>query len=66
LASVADSMGEPWRTHFDRETLIRSLRAMGFRRVSVLDPAEAQAKYFEGRRDGLCPPRRENVASAER
>jgi methyltransferase (TIGR00027 family) len=66
LASIADSMGEPWRTHFDRKTLIRRLRELGFTEVSVLNPGEAQMKYFRGRNDGLRPPRRENVASARK
>ena len=66
LASVAEAMGEPWRTHFDRETLIRRLQEMGFTDVSVLDPAEAQVRYFLGRTDGLRPPRRENVGSARK
>lgn len=66
LASLADSMGEPWRTHFEREILIRRLEELGFREISVLDPAEAWVKYFQGRSDGLRPPRRENVASAQR
>jgi O-methyltransferase involved in polyketide biosynthesis len=66
LASVAEAMGEPWRTHFDRETLMRRLQEMGFREILVLDPAEAQRRYFAGRRDGLRPAGRENVGSAKR
>lgn len=66
LASAADSMGEPWRTHFDHGTLVQRLREMGFTDVSVLDPAEAQVRYFLGRTDGLRPPRRENVACARK
>jgi len=66
LASAAGSLGEPWRTHFDRESLVTRLRTMGFSAVSVLDPAEAQAKYFQGRTDGLKAPRRENVARARK
>ena len=66
LASLADSMGEPWRTHFDRVVLAGRLRAMGFTEISVLDPAEAQAKYFADRTDGLRPPKRENVATARK
>jgi methyltransferase (TIGR00027 family) len=66
LAALADSMGEPWRTHFDRVILAGRLREMGFREVLVLDPAEAQTRYFRDRTDGLCPPRRESVASARK
>jgi methyltransferase (TIGR00027 family) len=66
VASLAESMGEPWRTHFDRITLTARLREMGFTEVLVLDPAEAQAKYFSGRTDGLRPLKRENVASARK
>jgi O-methyltransferase involved in polyketide biosynthesis len=66
LASAAGSLGEPWRTHFDRESLVTRHRTMGFSEVSVLDPAEAQAKYFQGRTDGLKAPRRENVARARK
>jgi methyltransferase (TIGR00027 family) len=64
LAAAAGSMGEPWRTHFDRHELITRLTEMGFSEIAILDPAEAQTKYFAGRTDGLKPPRRENVASA--
>lgn len=66
LAELADQLGEPWRTHFERETLVGRLREMGFTEVSVLDPADAQARYFRDRTDGLRPPRRENVASARK
>jgi methyltransferase (TIGR00027 family) len=64
LATAAGSMGEPWRTHFDRYELVSRLEEIGFSEVAILDPAEAQARYFAGRTDGLKPPRRENVASA--
>lgn len=66
LASMADAMGEPWRTHFDRDALIRRLKAMGFAEVVVLDPDQAQSRYFAGRHDGLRAPRRENVAFARK
>jgi methyltransferase (TIGR00027 family) len=64
LATAAGSMGEPWRTHFDRHELITRLTEMGFSEVTILDPGDAQTRYFAGRTDGLRPPRRENVASA--
>jgi methyltransferase (TIGR00027 family) len=64
LANAAGSLGEPWRTHFDRHELVTRLTKMGFSEVRILDPRDAQARYFAGRTDGLKPPRRENVASA--
>jgi methyltransferase (TIGR00027 family) len=66
LAALADSMGEPWRTHFDSVALTGRLREMGFTKVVVLDPAHAQMRYFGNRTDGLRPPKRENVASARK
>jgi len=66
VAALAKSMGEPWRTHFDPETLVQKLRAFGFSEISFLSAAEAERKYFQGRTDGLRPPRREQVAWAMR
>ena len=66
LASLAASLGEPWRTHFERDALTGRLREKGFTEVVVLDPTEAQAKYFGARTDRLSPSKRENVASARK
>jgi len=64
IAKVAETMGEPWHTHFDQEKLVLKLRELGFSEISFLSAAEAQAKYFRDRTDGLHPPRRERIASA--
>jgi methyltransferase (TIGR00027 family) len=52
----AATAGEPWRTFFARNALAERLRASGFAEVTFLEPAEADARYFRGRRDGLAAP----------
>jgi methyltransferase (TIGR00027 family) len=64
IGKVTDSMGEPWRTFFDPETLAQKLRDAGFSKVSFLKTADAEAKYYQGRSDGLRVPKREPVVSA--
>ncbi len=64
LADKVNSLGEPWRTHFDPEALRRDLEALGFSEISVLSPEAADRTYFLGRSDGLNAPRRGGIAAA--
>lgn len=66
LAAVVNSMGEPWRTHFDPVALEKRLRDGGFKEIVFLDPAVAEERFFRGRTDGLRLSRRTNIASAVR
>ncbi len=63
LATRAAAMGEPWITHFTPEALAEKLRSHGFSSVSFLTTEKA-LPYFEGRTDGLMPPRRASIAHA--
>ncbi len=64
MSAAVESLGEPWRTHFDPKSLIRDLHGMGFSRVGILSPEEEHDRYFAGRGDGLRPSRRSAIASA--
>ena len=64
MAAMVEGMGEPWRTFFEPDALRQRLRELGFSQISMLSPEEAEEKYFRGRRDGLRPPRRGQIASA--
>jgi methyltransferase (TIGR00027 family) len=64
ISAVVESLGEPWRTHFDPQILIRDLRDMGFSQVGILAAEEEYERYFAGRGDGLRPSRRSAIASA--
>jgi methyltransferase (TIGR00027 family) len=64
LAELAASVGEPWQTYFDPDDLAARLRAQGFSRVELIEPAEAAARYFSARNDNLPPPRRRSIVSA--
>ncbi len=64
IAATVDSLGEPWRTHFDPELLAGDLKGCGFSEFTVLTADEAERKYFAGRHDRLRPPRRSAIASA--
>lgn len=52
MAAVA-RLGEPWITFLEPETLPPRLRAAGFNRIELLDGAEGNRRYFDGRADGL-------------
>jgi O-methyltransferase involved in polyketide biosynthesis len=56
--------GEPWKSGFNPETLIAELRAMGFTRADDLGAETLNARYFAGRRDGLCVRRLARVMDA--
>jgi len=56
-AEKAAAHGEPWLTRFDVEDLERELMKSGFASVSFLSPAEAEERYYKGRRDLPAPGR---------
>jgi len=64
LANMANALGEPWQTHFDPQTLVRVLRAIGFSTISFLSPEAADRTYFQSRNDGLHAPRRGGIGAA--
>jgi methyltransferase (TIGR00027 family) len=64
LAERAASVGEPWLTYFEPAALGRKLRDLGFGTVEFLTPAEAAARYFANRTDGLPAPRRTTIVRA--
>jgi methyltransferase (TIGR00027 family) len=66
LAEMSASVGEPWLTYFEPESLERTLRDIGFALVEFLTPAVAHDRYFAGRVDGLSPPKRTAIVSAVR
>jgi methyltransferase (TIGR00027 family) len=47
------AIGEPWIGHFEPAALAEELRAMGYSAAETIGAAEANARYFAGRRDGL-------------
>jgi O-methyltransferase involved in polyketide biosynthesis len=60
----AASLGEPWVTYFEPDTLAAKLRDAGFSKVEVLSPAEAEARYFRQRPADLPIPTRTNIVCA--
>ena len=64
IGEITDSMGEPWQTFFEPETLVQKLHDWGFAEVTFLRMAEAEVKYFQGRTDGLRAPKREPIVRA--
>jgi methyltransferase (TIGR00027 family) len=53
IAQRVASAGEPWQTFFDPGLLAMDLRAMGFGYSEDNGPEEINARYFDGRKDGL-------------
>lgn len=53
MAKRVAAAGEPWKTFFLPEELLRFLRSLGFSFVEDLGAAELNARYFAGRADGL-------------
>jgi methyltransferase (TIGR00027 family) len=51
-------------SHFTPEEMAAMLRHAGFARIEHVGPAEAQARYFEGRTDGLTAPQIQRLVSA--
>jgi methyltransferase (TIGR00027 family) len=64
LAGRVGSLGEPFQTYFDPQTLMRNLRALGFSEIEFLSSEAAEQRYFQGRNDGLRAPRREGIGAA--
>ncbi len=64
LAGLVNSMGEPWQTYFDPQTLINDLCALGFSDISFLSSEAAEQTYFQRRSDGLQAPRRGGIGAA--
>jgi methyltransferase (TIGR00027 family) len=64
LANMASALGEPWQTHFDPQTLLRDLLALGFSAISFLSSEAADEIYFQSRNDGLRAPRRGGIGAA--
>lgn len=52
-AAQVAAIGEPWIGYFEPDGLARELRALGFRRATVLGSDEANERYFGNRRDGF-------------
>jgi len=53
--TAAQARGEPQGTFFEPAKLAEQVRKIGFAEVSDLGPDEAEARYFNGRTDGLRP-----------
>lgn len=52
-AAKVAALGEPWLSSFDPRNLIDGLAQLGFSQIEDLGPAELNARYFDGREDGL-------------
>ena len=65
VKATAGSCGEPWLTQFEPPALAARLKKLGFTRVWDLGPAEADARYFLGRRDGLRTPPHSHLMKAQ-
>jgi methyltransferase (TIGR00027 family) len=66
LAEQVESIGEPFISYFEPETLKSKLVAAGFTGVELLSPSEALTRYFLRGHLALPPPRRVGLASAIR
>jgi methyltransferase (TIGR00027 family) len=64
VAEIAAAMGEAFRSYFTPEALDAKLRGLGFAEVSFLTSADAAARYFASRSDGLAPPGLTSIARA--
>jgi len=63
LAERAAAVGETWKTRVAPDALARRLAALGFSAIDFLTPDEA-ARYLQGRRDDLRPPKHVHFVSA--
>lgn len=66
LATLAAAAGEPWLSYFEPEELAQKLDAFSLNQVEFLTPEEATRLYYQTRADGLPPPRRTLIVSAQR
>ena len=64
VADNAATTSEPWLTRLAPRELAARLNQFGFREVIHLSPAEASARYFAGRSDGLQAPMVAQLMSA--
>jgi methyltransferase (TIGR00027 family) len=64
FAAIGAARGEPWRSRFSPEQLANKLKSMGFSKVSHFSTDAANARYFQGRRDGLEVSRLEQMMRA--
>ncbi len=64
ISVAVEAMGEPWRTFYDPDVLLKKLEVMGFSNITFLTPEEAEENYLKGRSDRLRAPRRGRIASA--
>jgi len=55
-AEASAARGEPWLSRFDPAEMRAHLAQLGYRSCVHLTPAQAQARYFQGRTDGLNAP----------
>ena len=55
-ADASAARGEPWLSRFTPEEMGALLAELGYESCFHLTPVEAQARYFQGRRDGLSAP----------
>jgi len=62
--ALAASYGAPWITRFEPRPLRQWLLDLGFSAIFHLSPAEATARYFAGRPDGLPTPMLEQLMHA--
>jgi methyltransferase (TIGR00027 family) len=53
MAERVAASGEPFKCFFEPETLVRTMKALGFSHVEDMDRAALNARYFHGRVDGL-------------
>jgi methyltransferase (TIGR00027 family) len=54
MADRVAASGEPFRSFFEVDALLRDVKALGFSLVEDLDAAVLNARYFQGRSDGLA------------
>jgi len=64
FAQSAAGLGEPWLTFFHPDEFVGRLHDLGFSHVFHLTPADANCRYFAGRRDGMQVSPLEQLISA--
>ena len=53
MAERVAAAGEPFKSFFEPDTLVRDLRALGFSAVEDFDASTLNPRYFANRIDGL-------------
>jgi len=64
MAERVAAAGEPWKTFFAPEELMRLLRSAGFSAADDHGPEELNVRYFAGRQDGLRVGEMAHIATA--